>query len=206
MHKLKKISVLFVFALVVLAGAQTFGQEPRDAAAAGAVVRQQQGEPSYEVLLQVLVASNAAGATQAPASLANVVKKLKATFPFSDYRVAATYMNRVENGGSIESKGIIQETTASPSAHPIFQEWSLVGLKKAVEAAGGGQNLIQAGGFRFGTRVPVQVSSVVSYENTGLNINRVNLIENAPTIIGTLNAPKSSELIVLVLTVRTAAN
>lgn len=198
MDKLKKISVLFVFALVVLAGAQTFGQESRDAKPA---------EPSYEVLLQVLVASNAAtatGAPQMPAALANVVKKLKATFPFADYRVAAIYMNRVENGGSIESKGIIQETISSPTAHPIFQEWSLTGVKKSADGGAGGQNLIQANGFRFGTRVPIQVSSAVSYENTGLNINRVNLVENAPTIIGTLNAPKSSELIVLVLTVRPA--
>ncbi|HEX8369957.1 MAG TPA: hypothetical protein VF604_15530 [Pyrinomonadaceae bacterium] len=192
MNKLKKISVFVIFALFLCFNAQSFAQENKDVKLA---------EPSYEVLLQVLVGSNTSDNTRTPSPLlGNVVKKLKTTFPFTDYRLTATYLNRVENGGNIESRGVIQETNAS--ATPTFQDWSLYGVKRVNDA--GGQNLIQVGSFQFGTRFPIQLGQAVNYEQTGLKINRLNLAENSPTIIGTLNASKTSELIVLVLTVRSS--
>jgi hypothetical protein len=189
MNKLKRFSVFVIFALFLCFNAQAFAQENKDVKLA---------EPSYEVLLQVLVASNADDGKQMPASLGNVVKKLKTTFPFTDYRLTATYLNRVENGGTIESRGIIQETNSSST--PSFQNWSLLGVKKVTDA--GGQNLIQFGSFQFGSRIPVQTGQSVQYDDTGLKINRLNLAENTPTIVGTLNASKTNELIVLVMTVR----
>ncbi|HEX8735497.1 MAG TPA: hypothetical protein VF721_09255 [Pyrinomonadaceae bacterium] len=189
MNKPKKFSVFLILAICLCFAAQSFAQETKDVKLA---------EPSYEVVLQVLVASNASDNNQLPASLGNVVKKLKTTFPFSDYRLTATYLNRVENGGNIESRGIIQETTSSST--PTFQNWSLFGVKRVND--GGGQNLIQLGTFQFGTKFPIQMGQAVSYDDTGLKINRLNLSENTPTIIGTMNASKTNELIVLVLTVR----
>ncbi len=192
MNKLKRFSVFVAFALFLCFGAQTFAQETKDVKLA---------EPSYEVVLQVLVASNAndsSSSQQMPSSLSNVVKKLRATFPFADYRVAATYLSRVENGGSVESRGIIQETSAS--ATPTFQNWSAFGVKRVSDA--GGQNLIQVGSFQFGTKFPIQMGQNVAYDDTGVKINRLNLAENMPTIVGTMNASKTNELIVLVLTVR----
>ena len=191
MNKLKNFSVFVIFAIALcFAAPHAFAQETRDAKLA---------EPSYEVLLQVLVASNANDNNQMPSSLGNVVKKLKSTFPFTDYRVTATYLNRVENGGTIESRSIIQETSAS-TATPTIQNWSLYGLKRVSDA--GGQNLVQLGTFQFGAKIPIQLGQAVSYDDTGLKINRLNMVENMPTIIGTMNASKSNELIVLVLTVR----
>jgi hypothetical protein len=192
MNKLKEFSVFVIFALFLCFNAQSFAQENKDVKLA---------EPSYEVLLQVLVGSNTSDNTRTPSPLlGSVVKKLKTTFPFTDYRLTATYLNRVENGGNIESRGVIQETNAS--ATPTFQDWSLYGVKRVNDA--GGQNLIQVGSFQFGTRFPIQLGQAVNYEQTGLKINRLNLAENSPTIIGTLNASKTSELIVLVLTVRSS--
>lgn len=192
MNKLKIFSVFVIFALFSGFGAQAFAQETKDVKLA---------EPSYEVVLQVLVASNASDNNQPlPSSLTNVVKKLRTTFPFTDYRVAKTYLSRVENGGNIESRGIIQETTASSASTPTFQNWSVFGVKRISDA--GGQNLIQLGIFQFGTKLPVQLGQNVGYDDTGLKINRLNLAENTPTIVGTMNASKNNELIVLVLTVR----
>jgi hypothetical protein len=190
MNKLKKrFSIFVIFALFSCFCATAFAQENKDVKLA---------EPSYEVVLQVLVASNAGDNNPMPASLAPIVKKLKATFPFADYRLTATYLSRVENGGTIENRGIIQETNASST--PTFQNWSLYGVKRVADA--GGQNLIQLGTFQFGTRIPIQMGQAVSYDDTGLKINRLNMAENTPTIIGTMNASKTNELIVLVLTVR----
>jgi hypothetical protein len=189
MNKLKKFSVFVIFALFLSFNAQTFAQENKDVKLA---------EPSYEVVLQVLVASSAGDSSQMPSSLSPVVKKLKTTFPFADYRLTATYLNRLENGGTIESRGVIQESNSG--APPVFQDWVLSGLKKVSDASG--QNLVQVGFFNFGTRVPVQLGQTVNYEHTGLKINRFNLAENTPTIVGTMNASKTNELIALVLTVR----
>src|SRR5215210_5995997 len=124
MNKLKKFSVFVIFAICLCFSAVSFAQETKDVKLA---------EPSYEVVLQVLVASNTGDNNQLPSSLGNVVKKLKTTFPFSDYRLTATYLNRVENGGTIESRSIIQETSAS-SATPTFQNWSLYGLKRVSDS------------------------------------------------------------------------
>lgn len=189
MNKLKRFSVFVIFAIFLCFTAQAFAQENKDVKLA---------EPSYEVVLQVLVASNAGESNQMPQSLAPVVRKLKSTFPFADYRLTATYLSRVESGGTIENRGIIQETNAS--ATPTFQNWSLYGVKRVANA--GGQNLIQIGVFNFGTKFPIQMGQTVNYDDTGLKINRLNIAENAPTIIGTMNASKTNELIVLVLTVR----
>lgn len=190
MNKLKKrFNVFTIFALFLCFAAPVFAQETKDVKLA---------EPSYEIVLQVLVASNTSDNNQMPQSLGNVVKKLKTTFPYTDYRLTATYLNRVENGGTIESRGIIQETNAS--ATPTFQNWSIYGVKRVADA--GGQNLIQLGTFQFGTKFPIQMGQSVNYDDTGLKINRLNLAENAPTIVGTMNASKTNELIVLVLTVR----
>lgn len=189
MNKLKRFSVFVIFAIFLSFHAQAFAQENKDVKLA---------EPSYEVVLQVLVASNASDNNQLPPQMANVVKKLKTTFPFTNYRLTATYLNRVENGGTIESRGIIQETSASTT--PTFQNWSLYGVKRVND--GSGQNLIQLGTFQFGTKFPIQMGQAVTYDDTGLKINRLNLSENTPTIIGTMNASKTNELIVLVLTVR----
>ncbi|HYP49703.1 MAG TPA: hypothetical protein VEQ34_02090 [Pyrinomonadaceae bacterium] len=190
MNKLKKrFNVFAIFALFLCFAAPVFAQETKDVKLA---------EPSYEIVLQVLVASNTGDNNQMPQSLGNVVRKLKTTFPFSDYRLTATYLNRVENGGTIESRGIIQETNAS--ATPTFQNWSIYGVKRVADA--GGQNLIQLGTFQFGTKFPIQMGQSVNYDDTGLKINRLNLAENVPTIVGTMNASKTNELIVLVLTVR----
>ena len=189
MNKLKRFSVFVIFAIFLSFHAQAFAQENKDVKLA---------EPSYEVVLQVLVASNAGDSDEMPLSLAPVVRKLKNTFPFTGYRVTGTYLNRVENGGTIENRSLIQETSASTA--PTFQNWSLYGLKKVDSS--GGQNLIQVNTFQYGTKFPIQTGQTVSYDDTGLKIIRLNLIENTPTIIGTMNASKTNGLIVLVLTVR----
>ena len=191
MNKLKRFSVFVIFALFLCFDAQTFAQENKDVKLA---------EPSYEVVLQVLVASSAGDNNQLPASLAPVVGKLKTTFPFTNYRLTATSLSRVESGGNIDSRSILQEPNASISA-PSFQNWSLIGVKR-VAAAAGGRELVQVGTFSFGTRIPIQSGQTVNYDDTGLKINRLNLAENTPTVVGTMNASKTNELIVLVLTVR----
>jgi len=190
-------SVAVLFIICLIAAAESFGQN--------------QQQPSYEVVLHVLTASNTAGGNSAvvPQSLETVVKKLKTNYSFSNYRLSSTYFQRVANTGNMEFKGISNEPNQDVFA-PIFSEWSLGQLLTLPDSRG--QTAISIQGFRFGQRVPVKTSSstdqvgksnsVLNYENVGLFLQKLNLPVGAPTIIGNLSTSKADELVFLILTVK----
>jgi hypothetical protein len=165
----------------------------------------QQAEQSYEVVLQILIASNT-GRNQTPQSLSNVLKRLKTNYSFSDYRLAQTYVERTSF--AVEHKGMLSELSQTQSsATPAFSEWKLYGLKSVPDAKG--QNTIQFQNFVFGARIPIVVSnskgeSGVNYESIGLNVTKFSLSENVPTVVGSLSTSKLDELMFLVLTVKPA--
>jgi hypothetical protein len=45
---------------------------------------------------------------------------------------------------------------------------------------------------------------IINYEAIGVNINRFNVPENVPTVVGSLSTQKTDEFVFLVLTVRKA--
>lgn len=160
-----------------------------------------QAEPSYEVVLHILTASNSAGGRQSiPQPLVNVVKKLKNTYSFSNYHLDSTYLQRT--AGSIEFKSVSNVLNQNQESFtPTFSDWSLVGIKSFPLAQE--KKLIQFQSFRFGQRVPIRTSTgVVNYEQIGLSIQKISLPENVPTIIGSLSTSKPDELMFLVLTVK----
>ncbi len=161
-----------------------------------------QAESSYEVVLQVLTASNAASDKSAvPQTLSNVVKKLKTNYSFSNYRLNSTYLQRVANTGGVEFRSVSNETNQDVST-PIFSDWRLDGLQSLPNSKG--QNSIQFQSFRFGQRIPIRnTTNLVNYEQIGLTIQKFGLSENTPTVIGTLSTSKPDELMFLILTVKT---
>jgi hypothetical protein len=203
MNKPKITFLIFTLLLVGLFGS-TFSFAQTDTKPPG------QAEASYEVVLQILIASNAStpDSKAIPQTLANVVRKLKANYSFSDYRLASTYLERVTN--SVEHKSMFSEFGQNQSTtSPIFSEWILSGLKSLPNAKG--QSIVQFQQFRFGARVPVVTATredngrmfpVINYEGIGLTLNRLGLMENEPTIIGSLSSSKANELMFLVLTVK----
>ena len=94
-----------------------------------------------------------------------------------------------------------------------FLEWNLTGLKNLQNAAG--QNAFQFQIFRFGARVPIKalsyrdetgkVPAVYNYESIGLTLSRMSVLENVPTLIGTLSQPRTNGTLFLILTVKNAA-
>lgn len=166
-------------------------------------------EPSFEVSLHVVIGSNEAGSGVAlPSGLAGVSKQLKGSFPFTNYRLANTFLGRISNNGNIEYKSISnilgEETDAESQT---FLEWSMVGFRAAPRG-------FQARTFRFGARVPVRVGSskddagraspVINYESVGLSMTTIGLPANTPTLVGTISLPKTSGTIFLVATIRSA--
>jgi hypothetical protein len=165
-------------------------------------------ERNYDVALHLIVGSNDGGGSEVPLALSPAVRQIRSSFNYSSYRLASTFVGRVANAGSFEYKSVGSifgdkaETNPSP-----FLEWSLSGLRRAPEASGR-QGLL-ANSFRFGARIPIAVgasatSPTYTYEAIGLNLARVGLAENVPTLIGTLNLPGARGVIFLVMTVRSA--
>lgn len=191
----------FVFALLFLFGlTNVFAQTEQE---------KDRIEPSYEVVLHVVVASdNPAEKGKLPPQLSGVVGKLKNDYAFSNYSLAATFLERISASGIIGHTGILNQLKQSNDEKIYFSEWGLTGLKAGKDE--NGKDLIHFQTFNFGAKVPVVTATngkgdggeIVSYENIGIRINKFNLPKNAPTIIGSLSTQKTDEFIFLILTVR----
>ena len=188
-------SLLFIFALLY-AGQTALGQ----------VETKTQPDRDYELALQVVIGSNEAGGSQQlPSSLSNISKQLRSNFAFSNYRMANSFVGRVSGNGDFEYKSVSNEFGQEAEGMPqSFLEWSIRGLRVTADG-------VQPQAFRFGARLPVRVtnardetgktSAVYNYESIGLNITRVGLQENVPTLLGSLSLPKTNGTLFLVLTV-----
>lgn len=191
----------FVFTLLFLFGlTSVFAQTEQE---------KNQIEPSYEVVLQVVVASNnSAEKAKLPSSLSGVIGKLKTDYAFSNYSLAATFLERMSASGVIGHTGILNQLKQANDEKMYFSDWGLSGLKAGKDEKG--KDLIQFQTFNFGAKVPVVTAvngkgdgvEVVSYENIGVRITKFNLPENTPTVVGSLSTQKTDEFIFLILTVR----
>lgn len=192
---------IFVFTLLFLFGlTNVFAQTEQEKTAI---------EPSYEVVLNVVVASNnPAEKGKLPTSLSGVIGKLKNDYVFSNYSLAATFLERMSASGVVGHTGILNQLKQTTDEKMYFSDWGLSGLKAGKDE--NGKSLVQFQAFNFGAKVPVVTAvggkgdggEVVNYENIGVRITRFNLPENTPTIIGSLSTQKTDEFIFLVLTVR----
>lgn len=201
MNKPNFIFKLFLF-LLTLSATNAFAQDE---------IKRPQAEQCYEVVLQILIASNNLAEKNAtpPPTLANTVKKLKTLYTFSDYRLTTTFLQRTSN--SIEYKSLLNDFSQNQDKPaPVFSEWSLRNLRDFPTS--NGRKALQFEGFKFGARVPVTTERikdesgktvpVVNYESVGITTSRFSLNENEPTIVGSLATSKPDELMFLILTVK----
>lgn len=201
MNQPKKIlSIIFVAAVVVFGGRISFAQGESKSAR----------ESSYEAMLYVVLGSDeAAQGAELPKSLSPVTKQLRDNFAFGNYRLLNTYVGRVANNGSLEYKSV--SSLPGPEREldsPSFLEWQLNGLRSSDATVGNDLLLMQM--FRFGARVPIKItaseggktSQGINYESVGLNVNRLSLTQNSPTLIGTITLPRTAGTVFLVLAIR----
>jgi len=170
-----------------------------------------------EVQLHLIVARKTSDGEEEklPASFDAVLKQLKSTFTFKSYRLATTLLNRVRNGGKLSLRWVgspLLASAAATAATPGFNEFNVQMVKLAQDE--GGRDIVQMSNFNFGTRIPIQTSSVAStgvstpvvmYENTGITTD-ISMREGEPTIVGTLNVgPSGDALIIVVMAKRPAS-
>jgi hypothetical protein len=171
-----------------------------------------QDETNLDTQLYLVVGTNQEAETsRLPATLDGVIKQLRASLPFKNYRVAATLINRVKNEGRLSLRwvgGPLAFRPASPST-PSFSEFKVNTVKLVRD--GGSQQIVRMEGFTFGARIPIHTSSTVAsntpaapvfnYESTGLNTD-ISMREGEPVVVGTLNIGPSGDAIILVVSAK----
>lgn len=189
MNKSKFLFAIALFSICLLSFSNTFGQTNNDRVAG----------QNYEIVLQTLTPiKDSSNRNAIPSNLLNTVTKLKKNFSFSDYSLAETHFGRTGDGGNIEYKGVTKSSDGQIDKSPVFNEWTLIGLNKEASSS----NTVSIKSFRFGSRVPVSTSNVINYEQVGISIQKFNIRENEPTIIGTLTLPNENQIAFIVLTVK----
>ncbi len=180
--------------------------------------QEKQSEPADETNLDtqlyLIVGTNQeVDDARLPASLEPVVRQLRTTLPFKNYRLTATMINRVKNDGRLELRWIGGPMTLAagptPALNPSFSNFSIRAVK--LLQASNGQQMVQMLGFNFGARVPIQVGGAIAangavaptinYEQTGIATD-VSMREGEPVIVGTLNIGPSGDAIILVVSAK----
>jgi hypothetical protein len=171
-------------------------------------------ETNLDTQLYLLVATNQdVDDAKMPASLDSVIKQLRASLPFKNYRLAATLINRVKNDGRLNLKwigGPMMASAAASNITPSFNEFRVNTVKLIPDAKNG--LMVRMDGFGFGTRIPIQTGStfassgpqttpLINYESTGLNTD-ISMREGEAVIVGTLNVGPSGDAIILVMSAR----
>jgi len=171
-------------------------------------------ETNLETQLFLIVGTNQdIDNAKLPATLDTVVKQLRSTLPFKNYRLAATLINRVKNEGRLDLSWIggqlASPTAAASNVTPSFSQFKVRQVKLVRTADN--QQVVQMLGFNFGARVPIQtpgaiaangaVAPTVAYEPTGVSTD-ISMRESEPVIVGTLNIGPSGDAIILVVSAK----
>ncbi len=176
-------------------------------------------EINLDTQLYLLIATNQeVDDAKLPAALDPVMRQLRASLPFKNYRLGATLINRVKNNGRLNLKWLgppLVGSTANASKGtfteftPSFSDFKINLVKLSRDSAG--QQVVRMEGFGFGSRIPIQTGTtlaangsgapIINYESTGLNTD-ISMRENEPVIVGTLNIGPSGDAIILVMSAR----
>jgi len=171
-------------------------------------------ETNLDTQLYLIVGTNQdVDDARLPASLEPVVRQLRATLPFKNYRLAATLINRVKNEGRLELNWIgappASPLAAASNVTPSFSRFSIRQVKLVRNAEN--QTVVQMVGFNFGARIPIQttptlaangaIAPAFNYEPTGLSTD-ISMREGEPVIVGTLNVGPSGDAIILVVSAK----
>lgn len=209
----RKIYRIMLIATLIITGALALSVQALAQSEQSASRIKSDDAAGLEVQLHIIVARKTSDGEdeKLPASLDGVVKQLRSTFSFKSYRLATTLLNRVRNGGRLSLRWVgspLLASAAATTATPGFNEFNVQGVKLVQDETG--RDVVQMSNFNFGTRIPIQTSSVattggsssvVQYENTGITTD-ISMREGEPTIVGTLNVGPSGDALIIVVTAK----
>ena len=203
------LSVTLLAVCLLAAGVNVYAQDSNTQQAKQA---EREDVTNLDTQLYLIVGTNGDVADpRLPATLDTVVKQLRATLPFKNYRLAATLINRVQVDGRLDLSWIggPLSLAATPALNPSFSNFSVRRVR--LVTGSDGQQSVQMQGFNFGARVPIQVSGAIAangavaptinYERTGVSTD-ISMHEGEPVIVGTLNIGPTGEAIILVVSAK----
>lgn len=158
---------------------------------------------SIQTQIYVISASDEAGGDSAPfpKELEPVVTQLKATLKYKHYRYENTFLNRVNDGGSVGSTGTWR--ASANAAQPNFSNYQLQQVRLATDNQG--KEAIRIGRFNFGMRVPIQMSTGpnanIQYQDVGIN-TELSLSEGGLAVVGTANVGSSDGAMIVVVSAK----
>ena len=208
-RSLSAILFTILFLGIATCGQQVFAQSPATVAQS----EKQEDETNLDTQLYLLVATNQdVDEAKLPAALESVVRQLRASLPFKNYRLAATLINRVKNNGRLNLKwigGPLVPSGAVSNTTPSFNEFRVENVRLVTNAAN--QQIVRMQGFGFGVRIPIITTStfasngsaapIINYESTGLNTD-ISMREGEAVVVGTLNIGPSGDAIILVMSAK----
>ena len=206
--------VAFALCFVIASYSPALAQG-ENSAGAGASSSMTRDEVNYDVQMHLLVASNSGGAVERsniPSSLDGAVKQLRASLPFTNYRLAMTFLNRVKDGGTLEASGVDSSLFTTPVGPntPSFYDFACYQVKSDKDA--NGLSFIRISKFRFSLRLPLITNSprsegstatvpIINYQPVGIT-TEMSMREGFPTLVGTLTTSRPDELLILLITVK----
>src|SRR6185503_11640902 len=210
---LTKMTCRFLLLVLFVAGA-TLGSSVFGQGAEPAVQRDTKNDDiNLDTQLYLLIATNQeVDDGRVPTALEPIVKQLRSSLPFKNYRLAATLINRVKNEGRLNLQwvgGPLLAASAANNSTPSFNEFRINTVKLAADAAG--REVVRMDGFKFGAKIPIQTGTalasnapsapILNYEPTGLSTD-ISVREGEPVVVGTLNVGPSGDAIILVISAR----
>ncbi len=166
----------------------------------------EQSPANMEFQLHLLTASTKAVEGGAiPKQLEPVVAQLKSTLKYANYRYVYSALNRISNGGRVESSGVTGELFPAPASvattptNPSFYQYMLQNVKFTQDATG--KDSVQIEQFKFGISVPIQVPAGTQYKDIGL-VTPLSLREGELAVVGTANISGSDEAMIIVVSVK----
>ncbi|HKS10764.1 MAG TPA: hypothetical protein VJS13_14530 [Pyrinomonadaceae bacterium] len=200
MHR--KVLSLILLTLFIVCGAQAQSTQ----------TEAKEDNTNLETQLYLILGTNEEiNDSKLPASLDQVVKELRGTLPFKNYRLTATLVNRVKNEGKLDLNWIGAPLASKMGSLPqaTRSAFKLRQIRLARNAEG--QSVVQVTGFSFSATIPVITSLAVatnnpappsfSFEGTSLSTD-ISMRENEPVVVGTLNVGPSGDAIILVLSAK----
>ena len=142
--KRKFLSAMLLALCIVTISVSVYAQDTNVQQAATKQAEPKDDETNLDTQLYLVVGTNQDVVdSKLPASLDGVVKQLRATLPFKNYRLAATLVNRVKNEGRLELSWIggplaSAGSAAATSLTPTFNNFN-VRLVRLMRAGDGQQ-------------------------------------------------------------------
>jgi hypothetical protein len=205
------LTIAVAFALLLAGVGVASAQD--EGASSGRQQSAARAETNFEVQTHVLItAEGAESASKVPQALDGVVRQLKLVLPPADYRLAATFVNRVKDDGGFDVRSAGATPFGSPQAGPFTPNIFQLSLSvKAFEDASG-ERYVRVQPFRLGLKIPIQTATVgggdkgqsypvIQYEDTGVT-TQMSVREGEPTLVGTLSTSRPGQLFIIVITVR----